>query len=508
MNESYWVINSSPKEYKKLGENIKVEYLVVGGGITGLTTAYLLVKEGKKVVLVDADKIGYGTSGRNTGKVTCQHDIVYSKIEKKYGLDKAKSYYNANNEALKLIEKIISENNIKCDFQRIPSFVFTEKEEAIKDIKDEYRTCKKIGIDCEYYETINDIPLDVKGAIRFSNQGQFNPKQYVDGLAEVAVNLGLEIYENTPIVDLEKGAICRVKTSDNNIIEAENVTISSHSPWYDGLNFYFAKEYAERSYLMVAALQDELPEGIFISIDDPAITFRQCKDENNSLLIFGGGDHKVGQGGTEEEIFDDLERYGKEVFKVEDFKYKWSAQDNMSFDNVPYIGYINKRENNIYVATGFSKWGMTNGTVAGIIIKDLIINKVSDYKDTFNPSRLGSYFSKDFIKENANVAMNYVTGKLKIGSGDMPKDNGEGKIVNIDGKRYGVYKDDRGDFYIVDTTCTHLGCELNFNSEEKTWDCPCHGSRFDYKGNILEGPALKPLKLYGHGDNDVNPKLL
>ncbi|HBG1749801.1 TPA: FAD-dependent oxidoreductase, partial [Clostridioides difficile] len=355
---------------------------------------------------------------------------------------------------------------------------------------------------------IENIPLDIKGAISFTNQGQFNPKKYIDGLAKAAVNLGLKIYENTPVVDLEKGKICRVKTREDNIIEAENVIISSHSPWYDGLNFYFAKEYAERAYLMVAVLENKLADGMFISIDDPSITFRQYNDGSENLLIFGGGDHKVGQGGTEKEIFDDLEHYGKEVFKVKDFKGKWSAQDNMSFDNVPYIGYINKREDNIYVATGFSKWGITNGTAAGIIIKDLIINNNSDYKDTFNPSRLGSYFSKDFIKENANVAINYVSGKLKIGSGDMPKNNGEGKIVNIDGKRYGVYKDDNGDFYIVDTTCTHLGCELNFNSEEKTWDCPCHGSRFDYKGNILEGPALKPLKLYGHGDNDVNPKLL
>ncbi|HFL2397650.1 TPA: FAD-dependent oxidoreductase [Clostridioides difficile] len=508
MNESYWFLNSSPKEYNKLGENIKTDCLIVGGGITGLTTAYLLAKEGKKVVLVEADKIGYGTSGRNTGKVTCQHDIFYSKIEKKYGLDKAKSYYNANNEALNLVEQIIEENNIKCDFKRETSFVFTEKEDTIKNIKDEYRTCKKIGINCEYHETIENIPLDIKGAISFTNQGQFNPKKYIDGLAKAAVNLGLKIYENTPVVDLEKGKICRVKTREDNIIEAENVIISSHSPWYDGLNFYFAKEYAERAYLMVAVLENKLTDGMFISIDDPSITFRQYNDGSENLLIFGGGDHKVGQGGTEKEIFDDLEHYGKEVFKVKDFKGKWSAQDNMSFDNVPYIGYINKREDNIYVATGFSKWGITNGTVAGIIIKDLIINNNSDYKDTFNPSRLGSYFSKDFIKENANVAINYVSGKLKIGSGDMPKNNGEGKIVNIDGKRYGVYKDDNGDFYIVDTTCTHLGCELNFNSEEKTWDCPCHGSRFDYKGNILEGPALKPLKLYGHGDNDVNPKLL
>ncbi|MDU9051630.1 MAG: FAD-binding oxidoreductase, partial [Clostridioides difficile] len=180
MNESYWFLNLSPKEYNKLGENIKTDCLIVGGGITGLTTAYLLAKEGKKVVLVEADKIGYGTSGRNTGKVTCQHDIFYSKIEKKYGLDKAKSYYNANNEALNLVEQIIEENNIKCDFKRETSFVFTEKEDTIKNIKDEYRTCKKIGINCEYHETIENIPLDIKGAISFTNQGQFNPKKYID----------------------------------------------------------------------------------------------------------------------------------------------------------------------------------------------------------------------------------------------------------------------------------------------------------------------------------------
>lgn len=180
----------------------------------------------------------------------------------------------------------------------------------------------------------------------------------------------------------------------------------------------------------------------------------------------------------------------------------------MSFDNVFYIGYINKREDNIYVVIGFFKWGIINGIVVGIIIKDLIINNNFDYKDIFNLFRLGSYFLKDFIKENVNVVINYVSGKLKIGSGDMFKNNGEGKIVNIDGKRYGVYKDDNGDFYIVDIICIYLGCEFNFNSEEKIWDCLCYGFRFDYKGNIFEGLVFKLLKFYGYGDNDVNFKLL
>lgn len=506
MNESYWILSTKSKNYEKLSQDLKTSTLIVGAGIVGVTTAYLLAKQGVDVVVVDADKVAYGSSGRNTGKVTTQHDVKYSEINNKYGLDTASLYYEGNNEALNLVKNIVKENNIDCKFEQVPAYIYTQNENYIQDLKDEYQLCRKIGIDCEYHEKL-DLPIDIKGAISFNNQGQFNPKQYVDGLMNKCVELGVKIYENTPIANLEKGNICKVKTRDNIKIEADNVIIASHVPWYDGLNFYFAKEKADRSYLLGATLDKDFPKGMFISIEEPTKTFRVYEGEGKKLLIFGGNDHKTGQGKKEEEIFEDLKQYANENFGLNDFKYQWSAQDCMSFDNMPYIGHINKSENNVYVATGFSKWGMTNGTLSAIIISDLITKNKSKYEDIFKPSRKGSYLNTDFIKENLNVGINYIGGKLKFGSDKMPSEKGEGKVVNIEGKKYGVYRNYDDKLFIVDTTCTHLGCELKFNSAEKTWDCPCHGSRFDYKGNVLEGPALRPLNRYGEDKNKVDPKL-
>lgn len=507
LNKSYWISSSKGKDYNKLDKDIETECLIVGGGITGVTAAYLLAKEGIEVVLVDADKLSMGSSGRNTGKVTVQHDDFYWQIEKKYGTESAKLYYEANKEGLNFIEEAISKNNIDCNFEKVPAYIFTEEESYINDIQREYDTCKKIGIDCDYHNSL-PLPLNIKAALSFNNQGQFNPKQYIDGLAESALKLGAKIYENTPIVDLSTLDAYECKTRDSKIIKAKKIIIASHAPWYDGLNLYFAKEVAERSYLLAADLREGLPKGMFINLENPSRTFRTYEGEGKKLLIIGGGDHKVGQGKKEEEIYDRLREYAKETFNVEKFRYKWSAQDYMSFDKLPFIGHISSKQENIYVATGYSKWGITNGTSAAIIIKDLITKGSSKYSDIFNPSRKGSYFTKDFIKENVNVAINMVGGKLNLGSDYMPKEKGEGKIINIEGERYGAYRNFDGELYIVDITCTHLGCELKFNGAEKTWDCPCHGSRFDYEGNVLDGPALHPLKPYGKGRNKVDPKLL
>ena len=199
--------------------------------------------------------------------------------------------------------------------------------------------------------------------------------------------------------------------------------------------------------------------------------------------------------------------FTKRNFATEEIISKWSTQDYISFDNIPYMGKINMKEDNVYIITGTSKWGLSNSSVGSIVIKDLIVKGSSKYEDLFNPSRLKSYLNGRFIGENLEVVYDYIKGKLVSGSSDLPKNN-EGKIVNLYGKRYGAYRDKDGELFIVDITCTHLGCELRFNSAENTWDCPCHGSRFDYKGNILNGPALKPLKCYGEGKNDINPKLI
>lgn len=507
MNESYWILSSKGCEFEKLKEDLEVDTLIVGGGIVGVTTAYLLSKKGIETAIVESNKIGYGSSGKNTGKVTSQHGIIYSKIREKYDLESAKLYYQGNEQAIDLIEEIVKDNNIDCNFERLSSFIFSENENYLEELKEEYTTCKNLGIDCKYHESL-DIPFEVKGAIEFKNQAQFNPKKYLDELTKKCVELGVKIYENTPITDYEKHNIYKLKTKDNKMIDALNVILSSHFPWYDGLNLYFAKEKAERSYLLAGEYENNIPKGMYLSVEQSGVTFKTYEGEGKKLIITGGGDHKVGQCGNEEGIYEKLKSELGSKFKVSDFEYKWSAQDYITLDNVPYIGYVNKKEDNVYVATGFCKWGMTNGTLASIIIRDLICYRESKYEDIFNPSRKRDVLTTKVVTENMNVALRYIGGKLKIGDDDLNIEEGEGKTVNVEGRRCGAYRDLDGKLYIVDITCTHLGCELTFNSAEKTWDCPCHASRFNYKGHVIQGPALKNLNRYDEEKNDVNPKLI
>lgn len=506
-NESYWILSSQGKEYSKLNKDIKTECLIVGGGIAGVTSAYLLSKKGIKVTLVDANKIGEGCTGRNTGKITSQHNIIYSKIKKEYDLERAKSYYEANNEALNLMEKIINENKIDCNFERLPAFIFTESEDYIKDIEEEYNVCKEIGIDCEYHESL-DLPLDIKCAMSFNNQAQFNPKKYIDALAELVIKQGGEIYENTVIEDVDRRKMNKITSRDGNVIYAANLIICSHHPFYDGMSFYFARLKAERSYLVALDYKKEFPKGMYINVESPSRSLRKYEGDGKSLLLVGGEKHRVGKGEEDVDYYEVLESFAKEKFQDVEVKYRWSAQDWVTTDKIPYIGYINKEFDNIYVSTGFSKWGMTNGTVAGMLITDLITEESDKFKDTFTPSRVKSFLSKQFLKQNVTVAVEYVGGMLRHGDKELEFENGEVRIVRIKGVDYGAYKDDKGKLFIVNIKCTHLGCELKWNSCEKSWDCPCHGSRFDYIGNVLEGPAVNPLKSYGEGPNKVEPKIL
>lgn len=509
MKNSYWILSSENKEnYESLNNDINTDCLIVGGGIAGLTTAYLLAKENKKVTIVEADEIGFGASGRNTGKVTSQHGLIYSIIEKEYSSEKARLYYDANEEGLKLIKNIIEENHIDCNFKVVPSFVYTEEEKYIKDIKKEYEICKELKIPCEYMNNIKGVPLNIKSALCFTNQGQFNPKKYVDALAKVNKKLGIKIYENTPVVDVNIDEECVVKCANNHIIKAKKLILTSCNAWYDGLRFFFAKEEASRSYLLCGKLKNKILEGNYINVENPTRTFRTCKDDKGSdLLIAGGQDHKTGKCSNECDNFKAIEGFVKETFDMEEIIETWSTQDYVSFDNIPFMGKINNEKNNVYIITGTSKWGLSNSSAGAILIKDLITKDSSKYEELYNPSRLKSYLNMKFLENNMEVAIDYIKGKFISGSSELPKKE-EGKTISIHGKRYGAYRDKDDHLHIVDITCTHLGCELSFNSGEKTWDCPCHGSRFSYKGDILNGPALRPLKTYGKGKNKIDPKIL
>ena len=504
MQNSFWISNSRGTDYPTLDQNIETDYLIVGAGLTGLHTAYLLSDYKGKITVVDADKVGYGSSGRNTGKITASHGLIYDSISKKYGDQKSRLYYEANEEGMRLIEDIISKHNVDCDFEKVPNYIFTEHEDYLNQIKMEFDTCQRLNIPYEYLDSIDDFPLEIKGALKLENQAEFNTMKYLNKLAEINKSKGVDIYENTPVVGLVKEDNFYIVKTKFNEIKTRVLIIASSNPWYDGLRLYFSKQKPSRSYLTVSKLNKSVQKGMYISVESPTKTIRTYGE----YLICGGFDHQTGKCDDEQHIFDDIVNFTRNNFNVGHIEYKWSTQDYITTDNIAYIGRINNDEKNIFIATGFCKWGISTSAVAAIIFKDLIIDKKSKYENLFNPSRIGSYMNLNYLKENILVVYDYIKGKLKDGESVNDLKNGEGKVVNINGSKYGAYKDEEGNFFVVDITCTHLGCELKFNSFEKTWDCPCHGSRFNYDGSILNGPALKPLKLLGQGKNDIDPDIV
>jgi Rieske Fe-S protein len=285
--------------------------------------------------------------------------------------------------------------------------------------------------------------------------------------------------------------------------------LASHFPFYDGLGLYFAKLRPQRSYVITAKIKDEMPTGTFVDTGQAGWYFRSHNYREGQMLIIGGQDHKTAHGDDLMSHYANLKSYAKDNFNVEKFLYKWSTQDYITIDGLPYVGNLTSSSENIYVATGYGEWGMTNGTAAANILTDLIVKKQSPYQDVYNPSRhISATGIKSFVKENFDVATQLIKGKLQSGQHDFILKNDEGDIVSLDGERYGAYRDKKGDLHIVDITCTHIGCELKWNSAERSWDCPCHGSRFTFEGDIIEGPAVSRLNYYKESSNTIDSNII
>lgn len=489
----YWISSTGDTNYPKLTEDIHVDVAIVGGGMTGITSALLLKRAGLKVAVIEADSIAKATTSHTTAKITSQHNLIYDKIKNKMGEEKARQYANANESAIHMIENLIREKNIDCDFEKHPAYVYTLKDEYIKKIEAEADTASNLGIAVSFLDKI-PLSFSVKAAVRFDNQAAFHPRKYILALAEEIPGDGSFIFENTRAVDIDEGEFCSVITEDGKKVVALNVIIASHYPFYDGGGLYFTRIYAEKSYALGITINEKFPDGMFITAEDPGRSLRSQKYEDGELILVSGEHHKTGHGGSTLKHYKALENFAHNTFDVKDILYRWSTQDCMTMDDVPYIGKLTSKAKNIYVATGFRKWGMTNSTAAAMILKDLIINGKSEWMDVYNPLRFNPTVSAaEFIKQNTDVAKNFISGKLANAPHNLDLKPGEAKIVEIDGKKVGAYKDPDGQLFLVDTTCTHLGCEVTWNDAEKTWDCPCHGSRFSYDGHIVEGPALKQL---------------
>ena len=475
--KSIWSESCKFDKREELNGDIKTDILIIGAGIAGILVGYFLKKSGREVVLIDKSEIASGNTRNTTAKITSQHDLIYNKLIEEFGEEKAKQYAKANELAIKKYKEIIKERKIECDFEEVPAYIYSLNDTEL--IKKEVDAAKKLGIEAEFVENIN-IPLDIKGAVKFNNQGQFNPLKFLEDISKELV-----IYENTRAVKIEENL---VSTDKGNIV-ANNIVIATHYPIMNAPGYYFMKMHQERSYVIALENADNI-EGMYIDYDKQGYSFRSYK----GLLLLGGISQRTGEN-EEGGSYDKLRGFAKEIYPKAREKYYWSAQDCMTIDGIPYIGKYSESTPNIYVATGFNKWGMTSAMVSAMIISDLILGKENDFSEIFSPNRFDLSLSiSNIAKDLVETTKNFIAQKIYIPSSEIENiKNGHAGVVEYNGQKVGVYKNKEGKEFIVSTKCPHLGCELHWNADELTWDCPCHGSRFNYKGNLIDSPSVKDI---------------
>lgn len=492
---SLWCETTPTTSYPELTEDIETDVAIVGAGITGITCALLLKNEGMNVTVVDSNRIAMGTTSHSTAKITLQHGIIYDKLLSTLGLERTQQYVDANKSAMELIERNVKEYNIDCSLEKQDAYIYSSRQEYVSQLENEVSAAKRLGIDAEYLSCI-PLPVETICAERFPDQAQFHPRRYLLALAEKIPGNGSHIFENTRIMDLQQEGNKNILIAESGRhITAKYVFLASHFPCCDKGGMYFTRLYPMRSYVISALLEDPYPGGMYITAETPGMSIRHQLLDEGDCVLFGGESHQTGQGEDTREHYKKIFKYAADHFAIKKILYHWSTQDYDTPDSLPYAGHLTSSTPSVFMASGFREWGFTNGTASAMVIRDLIIKGTSPWQDAYNPQRFTPVASSaTFIQENLDVAKNLIKGKLKTGEVNPDISPGEGKIIDLDGERVGAYRDENGKLYLVDITCTHLGCELSWNSAEKTWDCPCHGSRFSYDGTIIEGPAVHQLK--------------
>ncbi|KIL49607.1 FAD-dependent oxidoreductase [Jeotgalibacillus soli] len=493
--KSYWLSADSEPEYPPLEESHETDVVIVGGGITGITAAYILCKQGVRVTVVDASQTLSGTTGHTTAKITAQHGVIYDELIQHFGAERARHFYEYNQQAVDWIRTTIQEEQWDCDFETQDAWIYAESDASVPQLENEIKAYEQLKIP---YRIEKSLPFSIQseGSLVMENQGQFHPVKYLKAMMGRITAMGGKIHENTKAIDIHEGTNIQVTLEKGHVLTCQHVIVASHFPFYDGLGLYFAKMKPERSYLIAGPWQGNNTGGMYISIGQPVRSIRFFTMNGTKGILVGGEQHATGQGKPMHLHFEALREFAKEnLSAAADFTYQWSAQDYTTLDKLPYIGSITNRHSRILVATGYRKWGMSQGTMAAQILSNRIIGKSEHKSSLFDPSRFHPDPAiKKAISINADVAKHLVKGKLEMPSinlEDLP--SGEGAHVSWNGQTIGAYRDDKGKICAVDITCTHLGCSVNWNKAEKSWDCPCHGSRFTVEGEILEGPAMKPL---------------
>jgi glycine/D-amino acid oxidase-like deaminating enzyme len=444
---SLWFEGMDRDRRLSLDRDIGADVAVVGAGIVGLTTALLLEREGLDVAVLEMRRTGAGATGYTTAKLSSLHGLTYAKLARSIGRDKAATYGEANEAGIKRVFELAEELGIDCDLRRKPNYTYAEDRADLEAVREEAELARELGLPSSFTTEL-DLPFPVAGAVRFDGQAEFHPLKYVEGLARA---LRGPVFEDTRITGLGSGG--KLSTAAGPHVRARHVVVATHLSFLDR-GLYFARCHPERSYV-VAGRVDDPPAGMYLSTESPAHSIRAHGD----WLLVCGESHKTGQANAAER-YERLGAWARERFGLEP-ELRWATQDQMPVDGVPYVGRHDPLSPNLWVATGFKKWGLAMGTAAAELLTARIAGREHAWTPLFDPNRVRVRASgPTFAKENANVGYHFVTDRLlKHGN---PR-------------------------------CTHLGCLLDWNAAEETWDCPCHGSRFAASGGVIEGPAVRPL---------------
>lgn len=509
-NKSFWIDSVTPLHFQYLKKNLLTDVVIVGGGIAGLSVAYRLCQLKRKVVLVEDGFIGSGETGRTSAHLVTALDDRYYEIERIHGRAGARLAAGSHRTAIDFIERAIMEEKIDCEFERIPGYLFLHPSDEKKNLEKEFDAARRAGLSVGMLDEIPGIKLKKKSnCIRFNYQATFHPLKYIQGLAKAIVRMGGTIFTETQAKEIDHTGIV---TSKGHRVKAKHVVIATNSPVNDKYAIHL-KQFAYRTYMIGGIVKkNSLPHALWWDTGDhdinpttPPYHYVRLEsfNETHDLVLCGGEDHPTGLPGSEkipeEHRYKKLEGWVQTYFPIEKILYRWSGQVMETMDSLAFIGRNPADKSNVYIVTGDSGNGLTHGTIAGILIPDLILGKENKWEKLYRPSRVKILKSgKTWLKEFGGGLIQYMkqSPKVKEVSALKSLKRGKAMTVKIKKEKYGAYRDEKDVLHLVAAECTHLQCIVKWNNDEKSWDCPCHGSRFTMEGKVLNGPANENLYYY------------
>ncbi len=486
---SIWQDRTEYVPHSPLMRGDTVDVAIIGGGLVGILTALKLRKSGVDTVVLEAAEVGSGQSGRSTGKLTSQHGLKYTTLVKRFGTETARLYAEANQSAIDEYESLIAELGLECGFRRLPSYLYTNQNDSA--LLEEACAARIAGIASQFVHNA-ELPFSVKAALRFNEQAQFDPYRFV-----TAASKELRVYENTPVLRVN-GTVCETPKAS---IRAKRVIFATNFPFMNSHGMFYARLHRQKAYVL--AVSGTIPlSGIYFGIDDDGLSLRSCFDD---VTLICGGSHRTGENPTGGK-YEMLRNAARQYFPASTEIAHWSAEDCVTLDGVPYIGFYGNMTPGWYTATGFAKWGMTTSMAAARVLSDLVVRGSSPYYRLFTPQRFPMGVAAKPLGAQVKHAVQGIGRRvfspaegsfesLPVGCGGIVEyDAGDGA------EKLGVYKSPDGKVYVVTPQCPHMGCQLSWNPDDLSWECPCHGSRFDYTGKLIDNPAQTDIDLQADGD--------